>query len=629
MPKSWQRVLLALLLIGLLTVAAALRLTNINWDQFQHVHPDERFIVWVADSMTRPADLASTFDPLRSTINPFRWPPGHGEEAGKPRSYAYGHVPLYLLVVVAHAAQAVGQWLGETTLALPAILQPLHTVGRHLAEYNYLALVGRAISTLCDLGTLLLMYGLGRRVYGRIAGLLAAGAYAFAVLPIQLSHFYAVDVVLTFCVVATVALAARRAEGGGWLAWIGASIFAGLAVGSKFSAILIVAPLVAATWYRAADGSARRRIVSATGQLAVAGAAAALTFIVTNPFAVIELRAYASNVLAQNAMVSGLMDAPYTRQYIGTLPYWYFVQQLSQWGLGWPLGLVAWGGFVWALIRFGMRRAGRAEVVMLAWALPYFALTGAFHAKFLRYMAPLLPFLLIFGAGAALAAYRWMASRWGRRGRIAWGAAALIIAVATVGWSSAFVGVYRQEHPWLQASRWIYNNIPESSKLLTEHWDDALPLRMDEIAGRPPLREYRRIELPLYDADTSAKLDRLVDELGSADYLILASNRLSAPISRLRERYPMTSSYYRLLESGELGYTPAAEFVAYPQLLGLTIPDDHADESFTVYDHPRATIYRNTGRLSPELLRARLERFLPRTRVTGYGSQVEGGLSEP
>ena len=260
------------------------------------------------------------------------------------------------------------------------------------------------------------MYGLGRRAYGRIAGLLAAGAYAFAVLPIQLSHFYAVDVVLTFCVVATVALAARRAEGGGWLTWIVAGIFAGLAVGSKFSAILIGAPLVVVAWYRAADGPMGRRVLAATGQLAVAGVVAILTFIVTNPFAVIELRAYVSNVLAQNAMVSGLMDAPYTRQYIGTLPYWYFVQQLSQWGLGWPLGVVAWGGFVWALVRFGMRRAGRAEVVMLAWALPYFALTGAFHAKFLRYMAPLLPFLLIFGAGAVLAAYRWMSQTLGAAG---------------------------------------------------------------------------------------------------------------------------------------------------------------------------------------------------------------------
>jgi hypothetical protein len=422
-------------------------------------------------------------------------------------------------------------------------------------------------------------------------------------------------------------MAARRAEGGGWLTWIVAGIFAGLAVGSKFSAILIAAPLVVVSWYRAADNPMRRRVLAATGQLAVAGVVAILTFIVTNPFAVIELRAYVSNVLAQNAMVSGLMDAPYTRQYIGTLPYWYFVQQLSQWGLGWPLGVAAWGGFVWALIRFGMRRAGRAEIVMLAWALPYFALTGAFHAKFLRYMAPLLPFLLIFGAGAVLAAYRWMSRRWGRPGRIAWSVGAFVITVATIGWSVAFTGVYRQEHPWLQASRWIYNNIPEGSKLLTEHWDDALPLRMDEVAGRPPLREYRRIELPLYDPDSPAKLDTLADELGSADYLILASNRLSAPISRLRERYPMTSSYYRLLESGELGYTPAAWFAAYPRLLGLSIPDDHADESFTVYDHPRAIIYENTGRLSPALLRARLERYLPQSRTEGHRLELEDSSS--
>jgi YYY domain-containing protein len=597
-------------LCGLLIAAgAALRLTHINWDQFQHVHPDERFIVWVADTISWPKDLGSALDPARSTINPFRWPPNAGDLAGQPRGYAYGHFPLYLLVIVAHVAQSIGLWIGETTLALPPVFQPLYVVGRHLAEYGYLALVGRAISALCDLGTLTLIYALGRRVFGRAAGLIAAGAYAFAVLPIQLSHFYAVDMVLTLCVVATVALAARWAETGARWSWLLAGVTYGLAVGSKFSAILLLLPLLAAALHRLPAAGRRYRLVAR--RMAPVLGLALFTFALTNPFAILEFPAYARNLLAQNAMVSGVMDAPYTRQYIGTIPYWYFIQQLSQWGLGWPLGLVGWAGLAWAVLKTIKGRSNPALSVILAWALPYFFLTGAFHAKFLRYMAPLVPFLLICAAGMIVDGYRWAAARWGGRGRFVWAVAVSALLVFTAGWALVFTGVYRQEHPWIQASRWIFRNMPEGSHLLTEHWDDALPLAMDEITPRIEPRDYVRVELPLYDPDTPAKLDSLVGELSSADYLIIASNRLYAPIQRLPRRYPMTSQYYRLLFSGGLGYQQVATFSDYPHLDGLIVRDDHADESFTVYDHPRVMIFENVERLKPELLRARLERYLP------------------
>ena len=201
---------------------------------------------------------------------------------------------------------------------------------------------------------------------------------------------------------------------------------AGLAVGSKFSAVLLALPLAVAALYRLPAVSLGRKALIVAGRLAAAGAVALAVFVLTNPFAVIEFPAYVRQIVAQNAMVSGLMDAPYTRQYIGTLPYLYFVQQLGQWGLGWPLGVVAWGGLIWAVVVAARRKASPALVVMLAWALPYFAFTGAFHTKFPRYMAPLLPFLAVFGAGAALAAYRWLAARWGRRGRLIWSVLAVV-----------------------------------------------------------------------------------------------------------------------------------------------------------------------------------------------------------
>ena len=377
--------------------------------------------------------------------------------------------------------------------------------------------------------------------------------------------------------------------------------------------MLLALPLAVAALYRLPAVSLGRKALIVAGRLAAAGAVALVVFVLTNPFAVIEFPAYVRQIVAQNAMVSGLMDAPYTRQYIGTLPYLYFVQQLGQWGLGWPLGVVAWGGLIWAVVVAVRRKVSPALLVMLAWALPYFAFTGAFHTKFPRYMAPLLPFLAVFGAGAALAAYRWLAARWGRRGRLIWSVLAVAVAVFTLGWALAFTSVYRQEHPWIAASRWIYTNIPDGKKLLTEHWDDSLPLTLDGLPGKPPTRGYQRSELPMWDPDTPAKLDTLVDELSTADYIVLATNRLSAPMARLRDRYPMSSQYYRMLFAGDLGYRPVAEFTAYPRLGGLVIRDDNADESFSVYDHPRVLVFENVDRLKPELLRARLGRYLAHT----------------
>ncbi len=62
----------------------------------------------------------------------------------------------------------------------------------------------------------------------------------------------------------------------------------------------------------------------------------------------------------------------------------------------------------------------------------------------------------------------------------------------------------------------------------------------------------------------------------------------------------MASQYYRMLFAGDLGYRPVAEFTAYPRLGGLTIRDDNADESFSVYDHPHVLVFTNADQLSEE-----------------------------
>ncbi|HRO90339.1 MAG TPA: glycosyltransferase family 39 protein, partial [Promineifilum sp.] len=432
-----QRIALVVILLS----AVTLRLTGLDWDGFQHHHPDERYITWVATTIEFPSigqiTEAAQWRPETSTFNPFHWPPGAGSEGivvlqGEPRDFAYGHVPLYLGV----AATRLVEWVAPPLLRLlPAdwslTADVLNGAGR--IEFHHLAAVGRFLTALFDAGTVLFIFLLGRRLYGVAAGLLAAALLSVTVLHIQLAHFFTSDPYLTFFVVAAVYFmvaahgdwaAGPAGEGRGKWYFILAAIMVGLAIGSKFTAVLLSLPLL---WTAAAIGpSSRRRYWALLGIVV-----AALAFALTNPFAVLDWTCtppstgggesglsatlsrscYIQNILTQNAMVSGRADLGFTRQYAGTIPYVYFGEMLVRWGLGPLLGLVALAGLAvsaWDVARSLRGVAGINEalqrllrqpvVIVLLWVLPYLLLTGGFYVKFLRYMQPIAPFLILFGA---------------------------------------------------------------------------------------------------------------------------------------------------------------------------------------------------------------------------------------
>ncbi len=75
-------------------------------------------------------------------------------------------------------------------------------------------------------------------------------------------------------------------------------------------------------------------------------------------------------------------------------------------------------------------------------------------------------------------------------------------------------------------------------------------------------------------------------------------------------RYPMTILYYQLLFSGKLGFERIAEFTSYPTLFGIQFPDQVAEESFSVYDHPRVQIFKKTSAFNPDRVRQSLAQGL-------------------
>ena len=544
-------------LVVILAFAAAVRLYGVDWDGGLGAHPDERFVVGVAESLRWPDRL----DPLSTA-------PG----------FAYGHVLPYLLAAVAGLGGCVG--VGVDALV-----------------------IGRVLAALFDVGTVALTFALGRRVYGEWAGLLAAGFVSLMVVHVQQAHFYTPDVPLAFFSAGALILTARLAERGRALDGLLAGVWAGLALGTKFSAALLVFPLGAACVV--APGKPRRGW--RPGLAIAAGALAA--FALTNPFALISFPAFWRNVAEQAALARGALDVAYTRQFHGTWPYVYPVVQQLRWGMGWSLGLAAFGGLASAVGRAVREPPRRAEWVMLAWAVPFLAFNGALYVKFPRYLLPLTPVLAIYGA-------RLLLQIWHRTGlclrvftcRLL--IRNLLIAFVLAGSvlrCLAFLNLYRFTHPWLAASRWFAVHVPRGAVIAVEQWDHPLPV---DATG------YDVRELPIFDEDRPEKWSVMEETLAAAEYVVVASRRGYATLARWPERYPRTAAYYRRLFQGELGFEPVACFGRYPRLGPLALVDDPAaglgfslpepcrpeapivsrlgrlDESFVVYDHPQVVVLR-------------------------------------
>src|SRR5262249_37452465 len=151
------------------------------------------------------------------------------------------------------------------------------------------------------------------------------------------------------------------------------------------------------------------------------------------------------------------------------------------------------------------RAREREAIIILAWTLLNLAYFGGQFAKYLRYLLPVYFALAILAAYFLMEATDWFARlRW--RPAMAGRLIAPVVVGATALWALAFSsGIYDQPHSRIQASAWIFANIPAGKTLATEHWDDRLPLARP---GLDPGR-YRYTELALYDQENPAKRDKL------------------------------------------------------------------------------------------------------------------------
>src|SRR6266516_1713706 len=370
-----------LALFGIAFLGLALRLYGLDWDQGNNFHPDERQILFHVVQLSWPKSLPQFLDSAASPLN--------------PHFFAYGSFSLYLLATV-----------GDI----------LSHISPTLANFTTLTLTGRVLNALFDTGTILLIGWLGLlltcdrtpgRRYTWSVALLAAALIAFTPLQLQLSHFYTVDTMLLFFITLTILACVVLVDSDKPVRWsLIAGIGYGLALATKFSAAPLVVPLfvaLAMRWYQ-------HNLYSIIVPLLVSVCATLITFLIVMPYALLDMPEFIQQVSSQGDLARGVLDLPYVRQFAGTIPYLYQVQNILVWGMGVTLGLAALAGFFWLCWRVWRRDAG-AWLVVLSWVVVYGAIMGSFYVKFMRYMLPIYPFLALMAASVLIALLRFSRER--------------------------------------------------------------------------------------------------------------------------------------------------------------------------------------------------------------------------
>jgi len=393
----------AVILLLIVILGGTLRLVGLGWGIPRYdtalakgtllrisYHPDEDRMLWQLERM-RPESLDF-----------------HPDDFG-----FWGTLQTYLVGLTLAGSQVAGAFETSWREGFRAA---------HPIDLPRVFMIGRLLSALFGVATLLVIYSLAR---GR-SGLWAAALLAVSPLHVVNSHFLTTDVALTFWVSLALLLLTRSQH-------VAAGLTMGAALATKWSALVLLPLLALAHLGRREPGWWKT-------YLALLGA-----FLVGQPYVVLDFgtwREAVADLLRTNAASPGLLPIELLARQSFHLAYY---------GVG-PAALGLALLWLWQ-----QRREPSTRLLVAASGLWFASLCLVKH-PLARYTLPLLP-LLAVAAGSAL-------TRFSRRQAFLWGLVAILPPLVLSGGQ---LRVLTEPHTARRAADWIVGSLRPGSRI-TQQW---------------------------------------------------------------------------------------------------------------------------------------------------------------
>jgi hypothetical protein len=325
------------------------------------------------------------------------------------------------------------------------------------------------------LGTLavFVLYLAGARLFDRRAGLLAAALLAVSFLAVSWSHLAVNDVPTTAAVALSLLGTAGILRRGWALDYVLAGAGLGLACAIKYTAGIVILPLLVAAAVR--FRRERVSITSIASRLGLALGATLATFVLFNPFALLAPREFVDGLLYLSVTPEGEPKLGQADKN-GIL---YYLWVLS-WGLGWVPSLAALGGAATAFLR------DRVVALLLVPApILYILFMGVQERYFGRWLLPVLPIICLLAAYGTLALLDALRRRRGSGVAAAVAAAAVVALLAQSVLYSVHNGFVLSRSDTRNLTRdWMFENVPPKSSVFFDRFAPR-PWFVDSRAASP------------------------------------------------------------------------------------------------------------------------------------------------
>ena len=581
----------------LILVGGFFRFYKLDWGQGLFSHPDEYHIIGSVNQLSFPTQM-------------------------HPHFFSYGTVTIYLI----YFTQEFLKYLSTTFNFQLSILNSF--------------IIGRFYSALFSTLSIIIVYKICRSFMERHFSYLAALCIGLTPGLIQQAHFATPESAQIFFLLSCLLFMIKLIKQNKILFLILASVFLGFAMGVKVSSIVFLLPLTITAIIKSYPKTLSfktpilftkqvlKRLLKFTGLMAMTIIITTVTFALVAPYVFLDFPAFRGNLEYEGGLAVGKFPVFYTRQFIDTLPVLFQMEKVLPYVLGPVLLIFGTLGFfivmlnllasltrlasrakrelwrsgfqhlgLWAKIPKqsmkqvqDMARNDREETVLILVSFLSLFLTNAFlFAKWTRFIAPTFPFFAIFAA-ISLKTFA------EKTQRPVYYFLAGVLVFGTVLWTMSFFSIYTNPDIRITASKWLVSNAPSQSVIVIEGGN------MIDI---PLAGNFQRIGFDFYNLEEDAQTRyKIAAGLEEADYFLVQSRRVFLNHQRLRNQFSKTARFYDTLFAGKMGFEQIKEFHQYPMLkLGnfkLEFPDETAEETWSVFDHPVIRIFEKKVQLTKD-----------------------------